>query len=156
MLAPPPQLRRITRRGAMLVVTQPSGWRMRSLKHLKPHSRRSLVSSWAHSSCVGWSLCSSCLYCGFSLFWKLERSPTMWLESDICLLTPSHVFYASSNSFIPFCSLSFILHSFADLPSYHFVKDRLFLAGSLPPSLYLSLLFWPLLHIHPLALPLFF
>lgn len=52
-LAPPPLLWPICRRGARRAVTQQSGRRMRSLKHLKPHGRRSLVSSTGSRSAPG-------------------------------------------------------------------------------------------------------
>lgn len=81
----------------MLVVTQQSGWRMRSLKHLKPHSRRSLVSSLALArrgvSVVSMSvsragaaastgrgrLAPHAFYCRFSLFWKLQLLGLLFL-----------------------------------------------------------------------------
>lgn len=126
--APPPQPRRISRRGAMLVVTQQSGWRMRSLKHLKPHSRRSLVSSLALAracsvvsepvSYAGGAGSTGCghlaphaFYCRFSLFWKLQRLGIFFffLLPPPCDFFPHYLlpffFYASSNSFIPFLSL---------------------------------------------------
>lgn len=45
LIPPPLHPSHINRRRAKPIPTQHSCWRMRSLKHLKPHSRRSVVSS---------------------------------------------------------------------------------------------------------------